>query len=108
MSAASRLNRRWKLPSAEAQGIIELTLREMTADDVLRSIDFYVRDAERLVTEAAPFEAMSERLQAGEAQIAASELLRIVRVSMPQWSKHPGMGFEDALRRFWPGGRPAA
>lgn len=110
---------------------VQRTLREMTADEVLRALEWQGSEADRLNREAEParqiasaaadkgrhaeiahlseaeFDAAALALEkAGEAAERQVRLLGLIEAVMPQWhgSKLP---LGKALRRYWPGGRAA-
>ena len=101
----------------------------MTADEVVASVMWHSTEADRLEQESAAAETFIRTWEetgapaegttrneaqrhgamlklAGEAQILQARLMQMVMVSMPQWNRQPTLKMADALRRFWPGGRP--
>jgi hypothetical protein len=104
---------------------VQRTLRDMTADEVGRAMDFHHREAMRLEAETAPYRAMAEAAEAGtldpdtpadmrwHAVDALREAGRAADKAARLWTlvlltlraaqvNHLPLG--EAVRRAWPGG----
>jgi hypothetical protein len=106
---------------------IQRSLREMTANEVLGAMAWLNAEAGRLERESSPFAEIATIIEAGgdvppeitkesliggiamlrqaaEANIKGARLMALVRTNLPQW-RGKDIRFDDAVRRFWPGGR---
>lgn len=113
-----------------AGDLVQRTLSEMSADEVMAAVQWQSDESDRLEREAAPFIERTKLVMDGKgltndlaqdyleiavatmraaaaAGLKAVHLMEVVRANLPQWKQHPGMTMEIALRRFWPGGRAA-
>jgi hypothetical protein len=106
---------------------VERSLREMMAGEVWKAIRFQIGESNRLEAEAMPWqpaegeseEAYRERMsgqpdlgaivallrRAAQASFRAADLMERVQTLMPQWRGKSGIGLQQALQRWWPGGR---
>jgi hypothetical protein len=123
----NQFNERFTLYVGAGGQPTELTLREMTAAQVMQAMNWHWAESDRLDRENRRFDEMavaavagtleretSDDLvetailalhHAGEMAQKAARLTTLIRAAIqPQWDRHPGMGIGEAVRRFWPEG----
>jgi hypothetical protein len=116
------LNERFTIYLNTEGNLVQRTLREMTADEVLLAEDYAAAEADWLQREAAPAVALSIRIERGERDVLAGftceqceamsdamgaarealdrvrRLMVLVNLAMPRW-RGSGLTFGEALRR---------
>jgi hypothetical protein len=127
VSKPAQLNDRFTVSLSTAGEPVQRTLRQMTHRQLMAAIDWNFSEADRLDRAAAPLRKLSEAIEAEDFTVldgiskeelqqgiafaavgsgAATRLMALVYITIPQSGQHKGTGLGEALRRFWPTSAP--